>query len=528
MSPPCSPLAPIRAAHGHKTPAGVGKRMKAWYSRLSGSLNFESYKHYRPKTYSAIQINYQIKTMNYTHDTFLSPFTWRYGSSAMRAIWSEAHKRRTWRRVWVALAEAQAAAGLVSAEQVADLHAHADDVDIDAAHEIEKTTRHDLMAEIRVYADQCKIGGGIIHLGATSMDIEDNADAIRLREALDVMIAALRTLLEHTAAQIEKWADTPTMAFTHLQPAEPTTIGYRLAQFGQDLLMDWRDLVRVRNGIRGKGIKGAVGTSASYAQLLLGTELSPAQLEARIMNALRLPVFTVATQTYPRKQDYHVATVLASLAGSLYKFAFDLRLLQSPPIGEWSEGFAAGQVGSSAMPFKRNPINAEKVDSLGRLVAQLAGTAWDNAAHSLLERTLDDSANRREMLPVLFLATEEMLITISKIIGSLHIDEAAVRRTLDRYGTFAATERLLMELVKAGANRQEMHHVLRDHSMAAWVAIQDGGANPLADALGGDEAITRYVPAESVRQLLHAADYVGDAPQRARQLASEIALEISR
>src|SRR5262249_54378437 len=191
-------------------------------------------------------------------------------------------------------------------------------------------------------------------------------------------------------------------------------------------------------------------------------------LEAKVMAALDLAAFPVTTQTYPRKQDWLVASALASLASSLYKFAFDLRLLQSPPIGEWSEGFEAGQVGSSAMPFKRNPVNAEKVDSLGRLVSHLVGVAWDNASHSLLERTLDDSANRRELFPVLFLAIDEMLNVVQRMISGLAIDTVAVQRNLDRYGTFAATERLLMELVKAGADRQKMHHVLRDHSMAAW------------------------------------------------------------
>jgi adenylosuccinate lyase len=213
---------------------------------------------------------------------------------------------------------------------------------------------------------------------------------------------------------------------------------------------------------------------------------------------------------------------LASAAGSLYKFAFDLRVLQSPPIGEWSEGFAAGQVGSSAMPFKRNPINAEKVDSLGRLVANLVGVAWDNASHSLLERTLDDSANRREVLPVLFLALDEMITVMAKLVSGLNVDTAATARNLERYGVFSATERLLMELVKAGADRQKMHHVLRDHSMTAWDAIKADRINPLVENLSIDLNLTAYIPSEQIRLLLNAADYVGDAPQRARALAAEI------
>jgi len=459
---------------------------------------------------------------SFSFDTFLSPFSWRYGSDAMRRIWSEVHKRQLWRRVWVALAETQAEIGLITAAQAADLRTHADQVDVSAALAIERATRHDLMAEVQAFAAQCPVGGGIIHLGATSMDIEDNADALRIRESLDLLIASLKTLLDGLASQIETWAATPTMAFTHLQPAEPTTIGYRLAQYGQDLLIDYHELARVRDSLRGKGIKGAVGTSASYQQLLDGYTITPAEFEARVMHKLDITAFPVTGQTYPRKQDWLVSAALASLAGSLYKFAFDLRVLQSPPIGEWAETFEAGQVGSSAMPFKRNPINAEKVDSLGRMVASLIGVTWDNASHSLLERTLDDSANRREVLPVLFLSLDEMLGVARRLIKGLVVDTAAVQRTLDRYGTFAATERLLMELVKAGADRQQMHGLLRDHSMAAWRVIADGAANPLMDQLSADETILSYLPAARARTLLNAADYVGDAPDRARALAADI------
>ncbi len=459
---------------------------------------------------------------SFSFDTFLSPFSWRYGSETMRHVWSEVHKRQIWRRVWVALASAESTVGLVTPEQVADLQAHVDDIDISAAHEAERTLRHDLMAEVNVFASQCPVGGGIIHLGATSMDIEDNADALRLRESLDLLIQCLRGLLDQTATQIEKWANTPAMAFTHLQPAEPTTVGYRLAQYGQDLLIDLNELIRVRNAVRGKGIKGAVGTSASYKQLLEGRGITPAELESRVMKQLDLQPFAVAGQTYPRKQDWLIAAALGSLAGSLYKFAFDLRVLQSPPIGEWAETFQAGQVGSSAMPFKRNPINAEKVDSLGRLVSHLIGVTWDNASHSLLERTLDDSANRREVFPVVFLSLDEMLGVVERLIGGLVVDETAVRRTLDRYGTFAATERLLMELVKAGADRQKMHGVLRDHSMAAWKQISNGAPNPLIGSLSTDAAVNTYLQPDRVRVLLNAADYVGDAPDRALGLAAEI------
>jgi adenylosuccinate lyase len=458
------------------------------------------------------------------YETYLSPFTWRYGSEAMRRLWSQTYKRRLWRRVWVALARAQHEAGLVTAAQLADLEAHEAEVDIARAIEIEAELRHDLMAEVRAYAEQCPVGGGIIHLGATSMDVEDNVDALRLREGLDLILASLGELMEVLAQQIEAHADQACMAFTHIQPAEPTTVGYRLAQYGQDLLIDCRELSRARAEVRGKGIKGAVGTSASYEALLEGTDVSPAQLEARVMALLELEPFDAATQTYPRKQDWLVLNALAGLAGTLYKLAFDLRVLQSPPIGEWGEPFGSKQVGSSAMPFKRNPITAEKIDSLARYVAALPRVAWDNAAHSLLERTLDDSANRREVLPSAYLAVDEILRAAQRIVDGLRVNEVTVARNMEVYGVFAATERLLMALVKAGANRQEMHEVIRTHSLAAWEAMQadTGGENPLAERLCADERIAHYIASDKVVALLDASAYVGDAPERARAVAARL------
>lgn len=461
-------------------------------------------------------------SLRFGYDTYLSPFTWRYGSPEMRTLWSEAHRRQLWRRIWVALAAAQQAAGLVTGAQVDDLRAHVADVDLARALEIEAEIHHDLMAEVRTYAEQCTVGGGIIHLGATSTDIEDNADALRIRHGLDLLLVRLDRVLLAFAAQIERWADAPTMAFTHLQPAEPTTTGYRLAQHAQDLLADREGLRDVRSRVRGKGLKGAVGTSASYAQLLSGSAMTPAELEALVMDTLDLEPVPVATQTYPRKQEYQVLSALAALGGSLYKFAFDLRVLQSPPIGEWSEPFAARQVGSSAMPFKRNPIHAENVDSLARLLASLPRVAWDNAAHSLLERTLDDSANRRVVLPEAFLIADELLRRGEHIIEGLQVRSDASERLLATYGVFAASERLLMECAKRGGDRQVLHEVIREHAMAAWAEVQTGGANTLADLLCADPRIAALAAPDEVRAWLDAADYVGDAPERARAFAATV------
>ncbi len=264
--------------------------------------------------------------MEIDHLSFQSPFTWRYSSPEMRAIWGEINKRKLWRRIWVALADAQSRFGLTTPEQVADLQAHVAQIDLARALEFEAEIKHDLMAEVKTYAEQCPVGGGIIHLGATSMDIEDNADVLRMRESLDLILPAVKQLLCSLAAQVEKYADLSAMALTHLQPAEPTTVGYRLAQTAQDLLLDYAELTRVRSEIKGKGFKGAVGTAASYIELL-GSAAAYDELETHIMQSLDLQAFEVSTQTYPRKQDWLVLNALAGLGMTLYKFAFDLRIL---------------------------------------------------------------------------------------------------------------------------------------------------------------------------------------------------------
>jgi len=463
--------------------------------------------------------------MSFDYDTYLSTFTWRYGSAEMRQVWSEIHKRRLWRKCWVALAETQADFGLVQPEQVEDLRQHAQEVDMRRALEIEAEIHHDLMSELKAFAEQAPLGGKILHLGATSTDIEDNADVLRLRQALEMILESLRKLLLRFAEQSETWAETGVMAFTHIQPAEPTTLGYRLAQYAQDLLMDWETLSRVRSGLRGKGFKGAVGTSAAYAELLGAESLD--RFDESLSKRLGLRFFPVTTQVYPRKQDYQIISALAGLGGSLYKFAFDLRLLQSPPIGELSEPFGKKQVGSSAMPFKRNPVNAEKIDSLARMLAQMPHLAWDNAAHSLLERTLDDSANRRVLLPEAFLITDELLRETFRLVDGLQVNDVAIAHNLAVYGPFAATERLLMALGKAGADRQAMHEKLREHAMQAWGAIQAGQSNPLIENLAHDPEIRRYLSVEEVINLMDASHHLGNAAQRARKLVDHIRSELS-
>ena len=461
------------------------------------------------------------------HEAYQSPFSWRYGSDEMRRVWGEARKRRVWRRIWVALAEAQQAAGLVTPEQVDDLRAHQAEIDLERAREIEVEIQHDLMSEVRTFAEQCPVGGGVIHLGATSMDVVDNADALRMTEALALVAQRLDELLGVMADQVERLAAVPTLGFTHLQPAEPTTMGYRLAQVLQDLRWDREQLSRARADLVGKGFKGAVGTSASYDLLLEGMGLSAAELDRKIMGTLGLRSAEVATQTYPRKQDYLVLSVLAGMGQSVYKLAFDLRLLQSPPFGEWGEPFGAKQVGSSAMPFKRNPIGAENICSLARILAGMPRVAWDNAAHNLLERTLDDSGNRRSVLPEACLITDEILGRATKLIRGLRVDEGSARRLLATYGKFAASEPLLLTAARRGGDRQELHEVLREHAMDAWDAIKRGEENPLEEALCTDPRITRWISEEEARGLMDPTGHVGDAVERARALAAAVKRELS-
>jgi adenylosuccinate lyase len=460
------------------------------------------------------------------HATYLSPYSWRYGSDDMRFIWSEVNKRRIWRRLWVTLAEVQAEFGLVEHEQVDDLRSHSEQIDVDRANEIEKEIQHDVMAEVKTFAEQCKIGGGIIHLGMTSMDIVDNTDALRVRESLDLLISRVQTLLKQFVSLIETWVGTPIMAFTHLQPAEPSTLGYRFAQTAQDLLTDYENLVRLRAGVKGKGFKGAVGTSASYTELLGKENL--AQFENLVSERLDLPFYPITTQVYPRKQDYDIVSAVAGLGATLYKFAFDLRLLQSPPIGELAEPFGVKQIGSSAMPFKRNPINAEKIDSLARMLAQFPRIAWDNAAHTLLERTLDDSANRRTSLSETFLIADELLMTTYRITKDLRVNESAIQRNMAIYAPFAATEKLLMALCKAGADRQNMHEHIRGHALNAWAKVQLGEPNPLIEFIAHDKTMLSYLPENDLRALMDASDHVGDAPERALALVKCIELTINK
>ena len=462
--------------------------------------------------------------MTNPYENYQSPFSWRYASTEMRSLWSEKQKRLLWRKIWVVLAQVQSEFGLFSAELVQELELHATEIDVEAALEIEAQIHHDLMAELKTFASQCPNAGGILHLGATSMDIEDNADALRLRSALDIILEKLDELMRVFADQIEKTANLPVMAFTHLQPAEPTTLGYRFAFHAQDLWEDFQQIKQVRKNICGKGFKGAVGTGAAFGELIGLHNLT--HFEERLGELLDLKFFSITHQTYPRKQDYLILNALAGLGATLYKFAFDLRVLQSPPIGELSEPFGKHQVGSSAMPFKRNPINAEKIDSLARQLSVYPQIAWQNAANSLLERTLDDSANRRTILPEAFLIADEILRISKRLIRDLTINTDAIQRNLETYAPFAMTERIMMLAGKKGADRQAMHEILRQHALVAWQAVQQGKPNPLIERLQQDTELLRWITCDEIRQLADLDSYTGLARNQAMDLVRKIREEI--
>jgi adenylosuccinate lyase len=490
----------------------IADRRNLWYSN--------------PKQENELQLFPATGTITWMNnfDQYQSPYSWRYASAEMRKLWGEKNKRLIWREIWLALAEVQAEFGLVKTDQIEDLRSKVEWIDMDRSLTIEAEIHHDLMAELKTYAEQCPVGGGILHLGATSMDIEDNADALRIRSALRILLDRLEGLLKEFATRIEDTADLTVIGYTHLQPAEPTTLGYRLAFYAQDLLDVYQALNRILTEIRGKGFKGAVGNAAAYAELLGGENLE--DFEQRLSQKLQLEFYPVTSQTYPRRQDYVLLSELAGLGGVLYKFAFDLRLLQSPPFGEWREPFTTRQVGSSAMPFKRNPISAEKIDSLARALALLPQIAWGNAAHSLLERTLDDSANRRSLIPEAFLISDELLMASTKLVRGIQFDRISIDKNLQTYAPFAAIERVLMALVGAGADRQMMHELLRKHALAAWDAIRNGEPNLLQMWLSEDTEIREYLKAEAVLELMNVDGYTGLASRRAIELAQKIRSEI--
>lgn len=454
--------------------------------------------------------------------TYQSPFAWRYGSDKMRRIWSEENKVRLWRRVWLALAQAQYQAGLLSKAEITDLQKYVDDFNVGRILEIEKTTRHDLMAGVKEYAEKAKIGGGKIHLGATSDDIIDNADILRIKQALEIIKQQLKSLLTEFAKKIDQYAEIPTLGYTHLQPAVPTTVGYRLAFYAQDLFGNYGKLEWVMENLRSKGFKGVVGSSISYEQLLNGGKISAQKMEQIALRDLGLAAFPISIQTYPRQQDYQVVSLLAQIAASLYKFAADLRILQSPLFGEWQEEFGKTQVGSSAMPHKKNPVMAENVCSHARWITMQPQVMLENSMHSYLERTLDDSANRRLVMPDTFLATDHILNSAQKLVTKLEIRLSRVKFNLEQYAPFIATEPIILAAVKHGASRQETHEELRKLAVAAWIKVEQGLSNPLNQMYLQNKFLLKYLTKTEMENLLNTKPILKTAIDACQKLVQAI------
>ena len=441
----------------------------------------------------------------------------------MRKVFSEINTRTYWRKIWSSLAEAQSSFGLVSKEEVRDLKSKMteDHIDLKRSHEIERKIRHDLMSEIKTYAEQAPIGGGKIHLGATSADIEDNVDIIKLLQALDIILTRLVNSLNSLSNNIIKYSNLPCIAWTHLQPAEPTTLGYRFANYAQDILLDICSVENLKQDfLKSKGLKGAVGTSGSYKQLLK-EKASPMKLEEEVMQQLGSDVFPVTTQTYPRKVDHLILSVLSSISQSTHKFGLDIRILQSPVFGELSEPLGKSQVGSSTMAFKRNPITSERMCSLARYVSALPNITFMNSAFNILERTLDDSANRRILIPEGFLAIDECLTLYSKIISNITVNKFRIKKNLETFGVFSGTEAVLMEMVKRGEDRQDIHEKIRVLSFQAWNDVSNGKNNPLKDLIINDPQIKEKIPLSMLKDLLDPSMYIGDAVSRTELFVSK-------
>ncbi len=447
---------------------------------------------------------------------YTSPLASRYASAAMRFHFSDQHRFSTWRRIWIELARAEHALGLkVSAEQVAELEAHATDIDFASAARHERELRHDVMAHVHAYGEQCRKAKPIIHLGATSCDITDNADLMILRQGLDTLRGEVIAVLRALAAFARQWKSEPTLGLTHYQPAQATTIGKRACLWLQDLLLDWHDLEQLRTQLRFKGIRGATGTQASFLELFGGDHAKVSELERRVATALGFEKsFGVCGQTYPRQFDFRVARVLAGIAQSAHKFAVDLRLLASRR--EIEEPFEDKQIGSSAMPWKRNPMRAERMCALSRFVIEALGNTAHTAANQWMERTLDDSANRRLVLPEMFLATDAILGLYANVARGLVVYPRVVRRNLMEDLPFLASEHLMMAAVAAGADRQVVHERLRVHSREAARAIKEEGApNPLRELLAADPAFAAV--SQGLDQLLDPSRYVGRAPEQVEE-----------
>jgi adenylosuccinate lyase len=450
-----------------------------------------------------------------------SPLAARFATKEMLETFSPLRKFRTWRKIWVALAEAQMDLGLaISQEQVAELKAHQDNINFEAAEEYERKFRHDVMAHVHAYGDLCPKARPIIHLGATSCDIGDNADILILRDALLLVRRRLVNVIDRLAAFAETYATMPTLGWTHYQPAQLVTVGKRACLWLQDFAMDLAEVERRIETLRLRGVKGTTGTQASFVELFDGDEEKVGRLEQLVTEKLGFKdSFPVTGQTYPRKLDSQVLDTLSGIGQSAHKFANDIRLLMNQR--EVQEPFEKSQIGSSAMAYKRNPMRSERITGLARFLISLPANAAMTAAEQWLERTLDDSSNRRFSIPEAFLTTDAILYITLNVVSGLVVQEAVIRRNVARELPFMATEAILMAGVKAGGDRQDLHERIRRHSLAAAQALMEGAeGNDLMERIAEDPAFSSV--RDSLADLMDPARFVGRAPAQVKEYLRDV------
>ncbi len=440
----------------------------------------------------------------------------------MQALWGERRRIGLWRRLWLALMEAEKELGLDIPERaLAEVRDHVDDADLERAAEHEKRLRHDVMAHIHHLGEQAPAARAYIHLGATSAYVTDNADLILMREGLELLLGRIAAVLVALAKLARRYRDVPCLAYTHFQPAQVTTVGKRATLWMQEFLLDAEELLHRLDTMQFRGVKGATGTQASFLELFGGDDEKVRELDVRVARKMAFTkLFPVTGQTYTRKLDAQVLAALSGIAASAAKFATDLRLLQHE--GEILEPFETEQVGSSAMAYKRNPMRAERMTSLARFVIELQGNGWHTAAEQWLERTLDDSANRRLVLPEAFLATDGILVLTTNVAAGLEVREAVIARQVASQMPFLATEGILMRAVKAGGDRQRLHEVIRAHSLAVAQAVAERGApNDLLERLARDPAFKALQVAIRPDDLDPKA-YVGRAPRQVDDFLEQV------
>lgn len=453
-------------------------------------------------------------------DRYISPLSTRYASAEMQYLFSQDFKFRTWRRLWIALARAEKTLGLaITDEQIAELEAHRDDINYAEAEAREREVRHDVMSHVYAYGLQCPKAAGIIHLGATSCYVGDNTDLIILREAAQLVVKKAVQVVRNLSAFADRWKDTPCLGYTHLQPAQLTTVGKRAALWINELLMDIDELEFRLSRLQLLGSKGTTGTQASFLELFGGDEGKIQEMERLIADEMGFAgVVPVSGQTYSRKVDSYFLSALSGVAQSAMKFANDLRIAQS--FEELEEPFEKHQIGSSAMPYKRNPMRSERICALARYVICDSLNPAFTSATQWFERTLDDSANKRISVPEAFLAVDAILNIMINVVSGLVVYPKVIEAHVMNELPFMATENIMMDAVKRGGNRQDLHERIREHSMAAGKRIKEEGLeNDMVDRIAGDPmfGMTR----EQILEHLDPSAYIGRCPSQVDEFLSE-------